>query len=608
MRQKENDRVWSCDRKVQARGFLTPPPTWTPPHTRAQRRLFLPPPFSERKMESPAGSCKHDLFHVIHKVPAGDSPYVKAKHVQLIEKDPSRAVPMFWAAINAGDRIDSALKDMAVVLKQLNRSEEAIEAIKSFRHRCPQESQESIDNVLVELYKRSGRVEEEIEMLQRKLKNIEEGMVFGGRRTKVARSQGKKIQITVEQEKARILGNLAWAYLQQHNYGLAEQHYRRALSLEPDRNKQCNLAVCLMHMNKLPEARALLQAVRASCVNQPMEESYAKSFERAYQMLTEFESHQSSDEPPSASSSLQTQPIGDHHGWTEIPYFAAATPPPQSFGILMNSGRHRPGSSQKKNCYASTTPVLFSQPRRCLFGGKWGAEEFQPMRSCSSTNRGEHQELSAGGIEATQLKMEASMVTPQLKSQPRWGTVSSSPSPAEGDWRKPWRQAAATAAGTTPGNNDSNNIVVKFPVGDVIVIDRKTNHNVVSETEASSVDVKPESKHKSWADMVEEDEAEAALGKLPVAWNGDEETGSLDENWDANVANDDKCCYPKNEQQCVQAGGGGISRTTAASRRLCFDGAGKNMINTATKRRNRLQVFKDITPSPDSPRASSVAM
>ncbi|CAN1227905.1 Protein POLLENLESS 3 [Linum grandiflorum] len=133
---------------------------------------------------------------------------------------------MFWAAINAGDRVDSALKDMAVVLKQLNRSDEAIEAIKSFRHLCVPESQESIDNVLVELYKRSGRVEEEIEMLQRKLKNIEEGMVFGGRKTKVARSQGKKIQITIEQEKARILGNLAWAYLQQHNYGLAEQHYR----------------------------------------------------------------------------------------------------------------------------------------------------------------------------------------------------------------------------------------------------------------------------------------------------------------------------------------------------------------------------------------------
>lgn len=112
---------------------------------------------------------------------------------------------------------------------------------------------------------RSGRVEEEIEMLQNKLRNIEGGTVFGGKRTKIARSQGKKIQITIEQEKSRwmlysyslfflffllifsayssifgpllqwfrILGNLAWAYLQQHNYGIAEQHYRYALFIFP---------------------------------------------------------------------------------------------------------------------------------------------------------------------------------------------------------------------------------------------------------------------------------------------------------------------------------------------------------------------------------------
>ena len=73
--------------------------------------------------------------------------------LQLIERDPNRAISLFWAAINSGDRVDSALKDMAVVMKQLNRSDEAIEAIKSFRHLCPQEAQESLDNVLVELYK-----------------------------------------------------------------------------------------------------------------------------------------------------------------------------------------------------------------------------------------------------------------------------------------------------------------------------------------------------------------------------------------------------------------------------------------------------------------------
>jgi hypothetical protein len=73
--------------------------------------------------------------------------------LQLIEKDPNKAVPLFWAAINSGDRIESALKDMANVLKQANRAEEAIEAIRSFRDRCPHEAQESLDNILLDLYK-----------------------------------------------------------------------------------------------------------------------------------------------------------------------------------------------------------------------------------------------------------------------------------------------------------------------------------------------------------------------------------------------------------------------------------------------------------------------
>lgn len=118
--------------------FWTPPPTWE-----------IPPayvPLSEN-------SAKRSLYHAHYKVPPGDSPYGIAKRVQLVDKDPSKAVSLFWAAINSGDRVDSALKDMAVVMKQLNRSDEAIEAIKSFRHLCPEESQESLDNVLIELYK-----------------------------------------------------------------------------------------------------------------------------------------------------------------------------------------------------------------------------------------------------------------------------------------------------------------------------------------------------------------------------------------------------------------------------------------------------------------------
>ena len=74
-------------------------------------------------------------------------------YVQLVDKDPEKAIPLFWAAINAGDRVDSALKDMAIVMKQQNRAEEAIEAIKSLRPRCSEQSQESLDNILLDLFK-----------------------------------------------------------------------------------------------------------------------------------------------------------------------------------------------------------------------------------------------------------------------------------------------------------------------------------------------------------------------------------------------------------------------------------------------------------------------
>lgn len=53
----------------------------------------------------------------------------------------------------------------------------------------------------------SGRVEEEIELLQHKLKQVEEGMAFSGKKTKMARSQGKKIQITVQKEYSRFVSS-----------------------------------------------------------------------------------------------------------------------------------------------------------------------------------------------------------------------------------------------------------------------------------------------------------------------------------------------------------------------------------------------------------------
>ncbi|KAK7376126.1 hypothetical protein VNO78_34980 [Psophocarpus tetragonolobus] len=269
---------------------------------------------------------RSESFHVTHKVPVGDTPYVRAKNVQLVDKDPERAIPLFWAAINAGDRVDSALKDMAIVMKQQNRAEEAIEAIKSLRSRCSDVAQESLDNILLDLYKRCGRLDDQIALLKHKLYLIQQGLAFNGKRTKTARSQGKKFQVSVEQEATRLLGNLGWALMQQNNYVEAEEAYRRALSIAPDNNKMCNLGICLMKQGRMGEAKETLYRVKPAVVDGPRgSDSHLKAYERAQQMLKDLESEMMNKgvdrieqsrlfEAFLGSSSIwQPQPCKDHH-------------------------------------------------------------------------------------------------------------------------------------------------------------------------------------------------------------------------------------------------------------------------------------------------------
>lgn len=120
------------------------------------------------------------------------------RSIQLVDKDPEKA-------INAGDRVGSVLKDMAIVMKQQNRAEEAIEAIKSLRSQCSDQAQESLDSILLDLYKRYGRLDDQISLLKHKLQLIHQGHAFNGKHTKTARSQGRKFQVTLEQEVTRLL-------------------------------------------------------------------------------------------------------------------------------------------------------------------------------------------------------------------------------------------------------------------------------------------------------------------------------------------------------------------------------------------------------------------
>lgn len=52
---------------------------------------------------------------------------------------------------------------------------------------------------------RCGRLEDQISLLKHKLQLIHQGHAFNGKRTKTARSQGRKFQVTLEQEATRLL-------------------------------------------------------------------------------------------------------------------------------------------------------------------------------------------------------------------------------------------------------------------------------------------------------------------------------------------------------------------------------------------------------------------
>ncbi|XP_010935102.1 protein POLLENLESS 3-LIKE 2 [Elaeis guineensis] len=276
-----------------------------------------------------------DSFHITHKVPLGDTPYVKAKRVQLVEKDPEKAIPLFWAAINAGDRVDSALKDMAIVMKQQNRAEEAIEAIKSLRNRCSDQAQESLDNILLDLYKRCGRLDDQIALLKHKLQLIQQGLAFNGKRTKTARSQGRKFQVSLEQEATRLLGNLGWALMQKENYIEAEAAYRRALLIAPDNNKMCNLGICLMKQGRIAEANETLKQVRPAVVDGLRgADSHLKAYERAQEMLRDLEAklsgHNARDQFD--KNRLFDAFIGSSSIWQPQPCIDYPMPPREHFG------------------------------------------------------------------------------------------------------------------------------------------------------------------------------------------------------------------------------------------------------------------------------------
>jgi len=172
-------------------------------------------------------------------VPKGSNPFARAKRAQLIEKDYERAANLFREAIAKGDNVESAIKDLAGLLVQLGRPQEAIEIVEKNRENV--RNQQSLDNILISIYQNAGQFERAISLLQKKL------------------SQALNLE-----KKAQILWQLANCYLNKEDYQHALQTFKEVLKNRPasiPANR--NIALCLLKQKCYDESEKILNQIIA---------------------------------------------------------------------------------------------------------------------------------------------------------------------------------------------------------------------------------------------------------------------------------------------------------------------------------------------------------
>lgn len=170
-------------------------------------------------------------------IPRGSNPYARAKRVQLVEKDLERAAQLLRDAIKQGDNVESAVKDLAALLVQLGRADEAIQVLE--RNRMRISNQQSVDNMLIGFYQNAGKHDKAIELLYKKLK-----------------------QATTQSKKAQILWQIAIAHLRKEDYAQAEKTFREVQKAQPDnRTAQRNIALCLFKQERYEEAQHILNRI-----------------------------------------------------------------------------------------------------------------------------------------------------------------------------------------------------------------------------------------------------------------------------------------------------------------------------------------------------------
>ena len=135
-------------------------------------------------------------------------------------------------------RRDSAIKDLAMVLVRLERSQEAVHLLEENRQKV--KDKQSLDNMLITVYQNAAQYERAIDLLNRSLKRVQ--------------NREKRWQIRLQ---------IASAYIKLGDYTSAENQFRQVLALNPGNfTVQRSLAFCLSKQERYEEAWEILKKIQ----------------------------------------------------------------------------------------------------------------------------------------------------------------------------------------------------------------------------------------------------------------------------------------------------------------------------------------------------------
>jgi len=168
-------------------------------------------------------------------LPRGSNAYAMAKKAT----DDGRldeAINFFRLAIRQNYRLESAIKDLAQLFARIGQHQEAIRVLQEHRHQIA--NQQSVDNLLTNIFLKDKQYQNALQLLEKKLANAQSS------------------------KKQEILIQICYCYMRLGNYSQAELILREIIKSGNDsRSVQVSLALCLIQQHKYEEAREILQNI-----------------------------------------------------------------------------------------------------------------------------------------------------------------------------------------------------------------------------------------------------------------------------------------------------------------------------------------------------------